>query len=28
MREYAGSRWDGSPIWGSGRSVWLKYIAE
>lgn len=28
IRAYAGTSWNGEPIWGANRSTWIKYIAE
>jgi hypothetical protein len=28
MRQYAGSNWNGSPVWGQGRNTWVKIVVE
>lgn len=28
MRQYAGSNWSGTPVWGAGRNTWVKVIVE
>ena len=28
MREYAGSSWQGAPVWGHSRNTWIKMIVE
>lgn len=28
MKEYAGSRWDGAPVWGTSRNTWIKVIVD
>ena len=28
MRQYAGSNWSGSPVWGKSRNTWIKVIVE
>jgi hypothetical protein len=28
MRQYAGSNWSGSPVWGRDRNTWIKVVVE